>query len=72
MKAIHDLLLGLEAERQRALVQEDHARLHTLFDDDLLYVHTTGLVQDKGWARYRRHRWRAIDSICWCAAALTA
>ncbi|RAS25168.1 MULTISPECIES: nuclear transport factor 2 family protein [unclassified Pseudomonas] len=47
MKAIHDLLLGLEAERQRALLQEDHVRLQTLFDDDLLYVHTTGLVHDK-------------------------
>jgi ketosteroid isomerase-like protein len=38
---------GPESERQRALVEEDHARIAALFADDLLYVHTTGLVQDK-------------------------
>lgn len=47
MSDIRDQLLALEQERQRALVEEDHARLDTLFADDLLYVHTTGLVQDK-------------------------
>ncbi|KPA89269.1 hypothetical protein PF66_04120 [Pseudomonas asplenii] len=47
MKAIRDLLLNLETERQRALVEQDHARLHEPFDDELLYVHTTGLVADQ-------------------------
>ncbi|WP_160286818.1 nuclear transport factor 2 family protein [Pseudomonas knackmussii] len=47
MSEIRDQLLALEQERQRALVEEDHARLDTLFAADLLYVHTTGLVQDK-------------------------
>ncbi|EIK97166.1 hypothetical protein PMM47T1_08491 [Pseudomonas sp. M47T1] len=40
-------LLALEAERSRALVQEDHAQVARLFADDLVYVHTTGLVHDK-------------------------
>ncbi|WP_374438250.1 nuclear transport factor 2 family protein [Pseudomonas panipatensis] len=47
MNTAHDELLALESERQRALVEEDHARIAALFADDLLYVHTTGLVQDK-------------------------
>lgn len=40
-------LLALEQERRRALVEEDHARVAELFADDLVYVHTTGLVQGK-------------------------
>ncbi|MGY4533200.1 ketosteroid isomerase-like protein [Pseudomonas sp. TE3786] len=40
-------LLELEQERRRALVEEDHARVAELFADDLVYVHTTGLVQGK-------------------------
>ena len=40
-------LLALEQERRRALVQEDYPRVARLFADDLVYVHTTGLVQGK-------------------------
>ncbi|WP_447750129.1 nuclear transport factor 2 family protein [Pseudomonas nicosulfuronedens] len=64
MKAIRDLLLNLEAERQRALVEEDHTRLDELFADELLYVHTTGLVQDKAqYLVYARHavRYLAVE-----------
>lgn len=64
MKAIGDELLSLEAERQRALVHEDHEQLEVLFDDDLLYVHTMGLVQDKGqYLDYARNavRYLAVD-----------
>ena len=43
----HAHLLALEAERSRALVQDDHAQVARLFADDLVYVHTTGLVHDK-------------------------
>lgn len=39
--------LALEKERSRALVEEDHARVAELFADDLVYVHTTGMVQGK-------------------------
>ncbi|CDF83709.1 hypothetical protein PKB_2362 [Pseudomonas knackmussii B13] len=58
MSEIRDQLLALEQERQRALVEEDHARLDTLFADDLLYVHTTGLVQDK--AQYLEYARNAV------------
>lgn len=58
MSDIRDQLLALEQERQRALVEEDHARLDTLFADDLLYVHTTGLVQDK--AQYLEYARNAV------------
>ncbi|RTR53449.1 nuclear transport factor 2 family protein [Pseudomonas aeruginosa] len=47
MTDIRETLLALEADRQRALVEEDLPLLSDLFADDLLYVHTTGLVQDK-------------------------
>lgn len=40
-------LLALEQERRRALVEEDYSRVAQLFADDLVYVHTTGLVQGK-------------------------
>lgn len=40
-------LLQLETERRRALVEEDYARVAELFADDLVYVHTTSLVQGK-------------------------
>src|SRR5690349_4102031 len=40
-------LLALERERRRALVEEDYPRVAELFADDLVYVHTTGLVQGK-------------------------
>jgi ketosteroid isomerase-like protein len=44
---LKDHLLLLESERRRALVEEDHSRVAQLFAEDLVYVHTTGLVQGK-------------------------
>lgn len=64
MNDIRSELLALEQERQRALVEEDHAGLEWLFADDLLYVHTTGLVQDKAqYLDYARHavRYLAVE-----------
>jgi len=64
MNDIRSELLALEQERQRALVEEDHAGLEQLFADDLLYVHTTGLVQDKAqYLDYARHavRYLAVE-----------
>ena len=61
MNDIRSELLALEQERQRALVEEDHAGLERLFADDLLYVHTTGLVQDKAqYLDYARHAVRYL------------
>jgi ketosteroid isomerase-like protein len=36
-----------EAERRRALVAKDTAALERLFGDDLVHVHTNGVVQNK-------------------------
>jgi ketosteroid isomerase-like protein len=44
---VKNQLLDLEQERRRALVEEDYPRVAQLFADDLVYVHTTGLVQGK-------------------------
>lgn len=44
---VRNQLLALEHERRRALVEEDYPRVAALFADDLVYVHTTGLVQGK-------------------------
>jgi ketosteroid isomerase-like protein len=44
---VKNQLLFLEQERRRALVEEDYPRVSELFADDLVYVHTTGLVQGK-------------------------
>lgn len=61
MNDIRSELLALERERQRVLVEEDHAGLEQLFADDLLYVHTTGLVQDKAqYLDYARHAVRYL------------
>lgn len=40
-------ILELERRRQQALVDVDIDALNTLFDDDLLHVHSTGLVHTK-------------------------
>lgn len=45
--SVQEQLLALEQERRRALVEEDHQQVEQLFADDLVYVHTTGLVQGK-------------------------
>jgi hypothetical protein len=40
-------LLALEAQRGDALVKRDRALMEKLFADDLLHVHSTGIVQTK-------------------------
>lgn len=40
-------ILDLERRRQEALVAVDLAALDAMFSDDLVHVHSTGLVQDK-------------------------
>lgn len=46
-------VLDAEARRRVALINEDYAEVARLFTDDLLYVHTSGLMQDK--AQYLAH-----------------
>ncbi len=41
------VVLQVEQARCRMLVERDLAGLAALLDDDLVYVHSTGLVQDK-------------------------
>jgi ketosteroid isomerase-like protein len=40
-------ILALEAERIRALVAVDIPALHTLMADDLVHVHSNGMIHDK-------------------------
>ncbi|WP_347907175.1 nuclear transport factor 2 family protein [Pseudomonas grandcourensis] len=54
-------LLALEQERRRALVEEDYSRVAELFADDLVYVHTTGLVQGK--AEYLDYAKSAVEYL---------
>jgi ketosteroid isomerase-like protein len=54
-------LLALEQERRRALVEEDYSSVAELFADDLVYVHTTGLVQDK--AQYLEYAKCAVEYL---------
>lgn len=54
-------LLDLEQARSRALVEEDYSRVTELFADDLVYVHTTGLVQGK--ADYLEYAQSAVQYL---------
>lgn len=45
--AIADILLELEKLRRDSLISRDFATLETLFAEDLVYTHSTGVVQDK-------------------------
>ena len=59
--AVKNQLLALEQERRRALVEEDYPRVAELFADDLVYVHTTGLVQGK--ADYLEYAKSAVEYL---------
>lgn len=67
-------LLDLEQERRRALVEEDFPRVAALFADDLVYVHTTGLVQGKAdyalWSTQKTPYsiWTLNGASCWSAS----
>lgn len=45
--ALEQQLLEREAARGRALVARDYTMLESLMADDLVHVHSTGVVQDK-------------------------
>ncbi|WP_043310426.1 nuclear transport factor 2 family protein [Pseudomonas sp. ML96] len=51
-------ILQLEQQRQQALMSEDQAAIERLFAEDLVYVHTTGLVQTK--AQYLEYARTAV------------
>lgn len=51
-------VLQLEQQRQQALMHEDQAAIERLFADNLVYVHTTGLVQNK--AQYLEYAHTAV------------
>lgn len=57
-----DELIALEHERARALMSEDHESIARLFADDLVYVHTTGLVQNK--VQYQEYARSAVRYLC--------
>lgn len=60
--AVKTELLALEQERRRALIEEDYPRVAKLFADDLVYVHTTGLVQGKAdYLEYARSAVQYLD-----------
>lgn len=40
-------ILAAEQPRREPLVTDDHTRVSQLFADELVYVHTTGLIHDK-------------------------
>ena len=64
IQLIEQQLLEREQARRRALVEEDHALAAEIFADDLVYVHTTGLVQGKAeYLEYARSavRYLAIE-----------
>lgn len=45
--SIVQAVLHAEARRRDALINDDAAGVERLFADDLVYVHTTGLIHDK-------------------------
>lgn len=45
--AIVTTLLELEQLRRDSLIKQDFTTLETLFAEDLVYTHSTGVVQDK-------------------------
>lgn len=51
-------VLQLEQQRQQALMSEDQAVIERLFADTLVYVHTTGMVQNK--AQYLEYARTAV------------
>jgi ketosteroid isomerase-like protein len=40
-------IIEAESQRRAALIADDHEAINRLFTDDLVYVHTTGMVHDK-------------------------
>jgi len=57
-----DEVLAAEQARREALVADDSAGVSRLFADELVYVHTTGLIHDK--AQYLAY---ARDTVAYLA-----
>lgn len=57
-----DEILAAEQARRDALVAGDHNRVSQLFADELVYVHTIGLIHDK--AQYLAY---ARDTVAYLA-----
>jgi hypothetical protein len=54
-------ILALEAMRTRALVERDFSTLAALLSDDLVYTHSSGVVQDKqGFMEYATSSLRCL------------
>lgn len=55
-------ILAAEQRRRTALIEENHGQIEQLFADDLVYVHTTGLIHDKAqYLAYARDVVRYLD-----------
>ncbi|MCI0916265.1 nuclear transport factor 2 family protein [Pseudomonas stutzeri] len=55
-------VVQLEQQRQQALMNEDYVSIERLFADDLVYVHTTGMVQNKAqYLEYARNAVRYLE-----------
>ena len=54
-------LLELERLRQRSLVGKDFSTLSALLADDIVYTHSTGVVQDK--SKYLDHARNALTFL---------
>ncbi len=57
MHAVEEVV-QLERQRQQALMNEDQTAIERLFAEDLVYVHTTGMVQNK--AQYLEYARTAV------------
>jgi|GEM_PF-1324501 len=67
-----------EARRFRAMVTNDLEALKLILDDELVYTHTNGRIDDKesflanlesGAVRYRKIELRGMDSVFWAGEA---
>ena len=55
-------ILAAEQRRRTALIEENHVQVEQVFADDLVYVHTTGLIHDKAqYLAYARDVVRYLD-----------
>ncbi len=77
-EATQQSLKNAEAQRFRAMVSNDLEALEQILDDDLVYTHTNGRVDDKesflanlesGAVRYRKIELRGMDSVFWAGEA---
>ena len=77
-EATQQSLKQAEAQRFRAMAANDLEALKKILDDDLVYTHTNGRVDDKesflanlesGALRYRKIELRGMDPVFWAGEA---